>query len=139
MERLIKTEQEYEAALALIENLMDADPGTEDAERLEYWVTLVKLYEDEHYPMDQPGPVQAIMYAMEQQGLAQKDLISLIGSKSKVSEVLSGKRPLSLNMIRRLHAALGIPLDTLIGALPEEGTAPAWTKPSPPTQGLSAR
>ena len=118
MERLIKTEHEYETALARIAILMDAHPGTEEAERLEYWVTLVKLYEDEHYPMDQPAPVQAIVFAMEQQGLARKDLVPFIGSKSKVSEVLSGKRPLSLNMIRRLHAALGIPLDTLIGKLP---------------------
>ena len=139
MERLIKTDQEYELALTRIETLMDALPGTEDADRLEFWVSLVKLYEDEQYPMDQPAPVEAIIFALEHRGFVRKDLIPLIGSKSKVSEVLSGKRPLSLNMIRRLHAALGIPLDTLIGAQPEEYPIPNRAQPSHHTIGLASR
>lgn len=120
MERLIKTEAEYEAALAKVESLMHAKAGTEELDRLEYWSRLVEIYEDEHYPIPQPTPLEAIEFAMDQQGLSRRDLEPFIGSKGVVSEVLAGKRRLTLEMIRRLHAGLGIPLDTLIQDLPSD-------------------
>ena len=119
MERLIKTEAEYDKALAIIDELMGAKSGSDEAERLEYWVTLVEIYEDEHYPIPKPTPLEAIQFAMEQQGLARRDLEPFIGSRGVVSEVLAGKRRLTLDMIHRLHAGLGIPLDTLAQKTPE--------------------
>jgi HTH-type transcriptional regulator / antitoxin HigA len=113
--RAIHTEEEHRQALARIDQLMDAKPGTDDADELDLWVTLVSVYEDQHYPIDPPDPIEALKFRMEQQGLRQKDLIPYIGSASKVSEVLTGKRPLSLSMIRRLHQELGIPADVLLG------------------------
>ena len=118
MERLIKTEIDYDRALATIDGLMGAEPDTEDAERLEYWVKLVEIYEEEHYPIRKPTPLEAIDFAMDQQGLARKDLEPFMGSKGVVSEVLAGKRRLTLDMIHALHAGLGIPLDTLAQEMP---------------------
>ncbi|GAB6036145.1 hypothetical protein JCM15519_07040 [Fundidesulfovibrio butyratiphilus] len=129
MERLIKTEIDYDNALAIIDELMDKDDrNDQDAERLEFWVTLVELYEDEHYPIPRPTPVEAIDYAMERMGLTRKDLEPYIGNKAKVSEVLSGKRPLTLPMIRQLHAALAIPLDTLAQEMPVDSEGLDWEK-----------
>lgn len=112
--KIIKTEAEYDLTLARISELMDADPDTPEGDELELLVTLVEIYEEQGYPIDLPDPVSAIKFRMDQQGLKQKDLIPYIGSKSKVSEVLSGKRSLSLNMIRKLHTQLGIPADVLL-------------------------
>lgn len=112
--KIIKTEAEYEAALAHIETLMDAAPGSEEEEELELFALLVEQYEKEHYPIDLPDPIDAILFRMEQTGLTRKDLMAYLGSSSKVSEVLTRKRPLSLQMIRKLHEGLGIPADILL-------------------------
>jgi len=112
--KLIKTEEEYEAALNRIEEIFDSKPGTPEGDEMELLVKLVEIYEEEKYPISAPDPISAIKFRMEQQGLKNKDLIPFIGSKSKVSEVLSGKRELSINMIRKLHEGLGIPAEVLI-------------------------
>src|SRR3989304_4789244 len=98
--KIIKTEAEYEAALARIEVLMDAEPESLQEEELELLALLVEKYEAEHYPIELPHPVEAIKFRMEQEGLEPKDMIQYMGSQSKVSEVLNYKRPLSVPMIR---------------------------------------
>lgn len=113
--RVIKTEQENDAALARIEELMELDSTPGVVDELELLSTLVGLYEHQAYPLPFLEPLDAIRFRMEQQELKQKDLIPYIGSKSKVSEVLAGKRSLSLSMIRRLHEGLEIPLEILLG------------------------
>lgn len=122
--KVIKTPREYEAALERVETLMDAKLGTAESDELELFVTLIELYEDKHYPIDLPDPISAIRFRMEQSGLKQQDLVQYIGSRGKVSEVLNGKRPLSLKMIRSLHVGLGIPADVLLqepgAAMPED-------------------
>ena len=118
--KLIKTNEDYETVLARIEELFDAQPDTPEGDELELLVTLVEIYEKNKYPIEAPDPISAIKFRMEQQGLKNKDLIPYIGSKSKVSEVLSGKRDLSLNMIRKLNAGLGIPAEVLIKELEEK-------------------
>ncbi len=112
--KIIKNAKEHEAALARIEKLMDARRGTPEADELELLATLVEMYEDEAYPIDEPDPVEAIRFRMEQQGLRPRDLVPYIGSRSKVSEILSGHRTLSLRMIRGLSAGLGIPAAVLV-------------------------
>jgi HTH-type transcriptional regulator/antitoxin HigA len=110
----IRNEADYEAALAEIERLWGAPANTPAGDRLEILATLVEAYEDEHYPMDPPDPIAAIKFRMEQQGLKRKDLEGVIGSRTRVAEVLNGRRSLSINMIRRLHDKLGIPAEVLI-------------------------
>lgn len=112
--KLIKTESDYKAVLKRIDEIFNSKPNTPEGDELDLLVTLVELYEKEKYPVEAPDPISAIKFRMEQQGLKSKDLIPFIGSKSKVSEVLSGKRALSLNMIRSLHKGLGIPAEVLI-------------------------
>ena len=112
--KVIKTETEYEAALARLDELFDAKPGTPKGDEFELWVTLVEIYEEEHFPIDLPDPITAIRFRMEQAGLRQVDLLPYIGSPSRVSEVLNGKRKLSLSMIRKLHEGLGIPAEVLL-------------------------
>lgn len=115
--RLIESETDYEAALERIAELMATDPaaGT-DAERLLKTVAvLVRDYESARHPLKVPDPIEAIKFRMEQQGLAAKDLVPYLGSRSRVSEVLAGKRPLTLAMIRNLHRGLGIPAASLLG------------------------
>jgi HTH-type transcriptional regulator/antitoxin HigA len=112
--RPIKTEADYDAALARADRLMDAEEGTPEADELDVLVTLIEAYEDEHYPMGPPDPIDAIKFRMEQQGLSRKDLEPLIGSRTRVAEVLNRKRNLSIAMIRRLHAELGIPAEVLL-------------------------
>lgn len=112
--RAIKTEQDYEVVLAEIESLMDAEPDTPEGDRLDVLTTLVEAYEAKHHPIDLPDPIEAVKVRMEELGLSRKDLEAIVGSKSKVSEVLSGKRPFSIAMIRRLHSTLGIPAEVLI-------------------------
>lgn len=113
--RPLKTEQDYERALARISRLMDAEAGTEAGDELEILVTLVEAYETTHHPIYPPDPIEAIKFRMEQMGMTRKDLEPLIGGRGRVSEVLSRRRSLSLEMIRRLHAELRIPLESLIG------------------------
>ena len=110
----IRSERDYEAALAEIERLWGAKSGTPEGDRLDVLVTLVDAYETEHYPMDPPDPVDAITFRMEQQGLTRRDLENMIGSRARISEVLDRRRGLSIAMIRRLNATLGISADILI-------------------------
>ena len=112
--KLIKTEADYKAALARIDEIFDAKPGTPKGDELDLLATLVELYEDRAFPIDPPDPVAAIRFRMEQANLKAKDLIPYIGSASKVSEVLSGRRTLSLTMIRNLVNGLGIPAAALL-------------------------
>ena len=111
---LIKTNKDYEQALARIDELFDAKPGTKEADELELLVALVELYEQKLYHIDPPNPIDAIKYRMEQEGLTNSDMVEYLGSKSKVSEVFSGKRGLSLTMIRKLSSGLNIPAEVLI-------------------------
>lgn len=110
----IKTKRDHQRALKEIEGLMTARRNTTEGDRLDILVTLVEAWEAKHYPLDLPDPIAAIRYHMEQNEMAPKDLMPYIGSRSRVYEVLNRKRPLSLNMIRRLHQGLGIPAESLI-------------------------
>ena len=114
--KIIKTEDELEEALERIDVLMDSDPSPESDEgrELELLAMLVEQYEEVAYPIAKPSPVEAIRFRMDQQGLKQSDLAPYFGGKAKVSEVLNGKRPLSLKMIRALHEGLGIPAEVLL-------------------------
>ncbi len=110
----IRSETDYEAALAEVDRLWGAEPGTPDGDRFEVLFTLVEAYEEYHYPILPPDPVEAIQYYMESRGLDRRDLEKFIGSSGRVSEILSRKRPLTLAMIRRLNKGLGIPAEILI-------------------------
>ena len=112
--RLLKTEQDYRQALAEIERLWNAEPESEDADRLELLSLLVEAYEERVHPISPPDPIDAITFRMEQKGLSTSDLSRILGSRSRASEVLRRKRGLSLAMIRRLHTKLGIPAEVLI-------------------------
>lgn len=112
----VRTEAEHGAAVERITQLIGAEPGTEASDELEVLVTLVDAYEARHFPMNAPDPVTVIKFQMEQQGLSRKDLEPMIGSRARVSEILTGKRALTLPMIRRLHHGLQIPVDLLVGA-----------------------
>ena len=110
----IRTKADYRAALKEIEALMSARAGTPEGGRLDVLVTLVEAYEKKHYRFDLPDPVEAIKFRMEQMALAPKDLVPMIGQINRVYEILNRKRPLTLQMIRRLHRELGIPAESLI-------------------------
>ena len=110
----IRTKRDYRAALKEIESLMAARAGTPEGERLDILATLIEAYEKQHFPMDLPDAVEAIKFRMEQQGLTRKDLEPMIGTRTRVAEVLNRKRNLSIGMIRRLHKGLGIPAEVLI-------------------------
>ena len=112
--KAIRTEQDYQAALVRIDRLMDAEPGTPEGEELDVLVDLVELYERKHVTMGYPGPLAAIEFRMEQAGLSARDLVPCIGSRAKVSEVLAGKRAITLPMARALHEHLGIPAEALL-------------------------
>ena len=112
--RPIRTDTDYEAALAEVETLWGAKAGTPKGDRLDVLATLIDAYENEHYPMDQPDPIEAIKFRMEQQGLTRRDLEGIIGTRTRIAEVLNGRRGLSIAMIRRLNERLGIPADILI-------------------------
>lgn len=112
--RPIRTKADYNAALKEISSLLDSPPGSGASERLELLSILVEAYEDRHHPIAPPDPIEAIKFRMEQQGLTRRDLEPFIGSRARVSEVLNRKRPLSVEMIRKLHAGLGIPAEVLI-------------------------
>ncbi len=110
----IRSEADYDAALEAITGLMEAEQATEDGDVLDVLATLVEAYEAKHHPIGPPDPIEAIKFRMQQAGLNQAGLVPFIGPKGRVSEVLSRKRPLTLAMIRRLNAGLGIPADVLI-------------------------
>ena len=119
----IKTKADHRAALKAVEELMAARQGTRDGERLDVLVTLIEAYERKHFPMELPDPIEAIRFSMEQKGLAAKDLVPMIGQINRVYEILNGKRPLTLQMIRRLHHELGIPAESLIRETREQRAA----------------
>ena len=121
--RPIKTEADYERALAETEQLWGVAVNTPKGDKLDILLTLVEAYEQAHYPIDPPDPVEAIRFRMEQLGLTRKDLEPYLGKRGRVAEVLNRQRKLSLNMIRHLHTHLHIPLESLIG-LSEESAHP---------------
>jgi HTH-type transcriptional regulator / antitoxin HigA len=130
--RTIKSEPDYEAALARAEVLWDAEAGTPEADELDVLAMLIEKYEDAAYPLELPSPIDAIKFRMEQQGLSKKDLVPFIGSSGRVSEVLSGKRELTLPMIRALNEGLGIPAEVLIrkadGIIPTNDAGVDWSR-----------
>ena len=112
----IKTKKDYQQALDRLELIFDAKKGTEEGDELEILGILIDQYENEHFPIGLPDPIEAIKFRMEQLGYTQTDLAKVVGLKSRASEILSGKRKLSLDMIRQLHDKLNIPTDVLIQA-----------------------
>lgn len=119
--KVLKTERDHRAALVHVEALM-ARPDPDEAE-LELWSLLVEKYEEEHFPIETPDPIEAIRFRMEQEDLTPADLQPYLQSKSKVSEVMNRKRPLSLSMIRALNKGLKIPAEVLV----QESSAPYLT------------
>jgi HTH-type transcriptional regulator / antitoxin HigA len=110
----IKTEANYDEALARVEALWNAEPDSPEYDEMDVLVTLIERYEDEHHPIDPPDPIEAILFRMEQQGLTRTDLQPFIGTSGRVSEILNRVRPLTLNMIKSLHKGLKIPLESLV-------------------------
>lgn len=110
----IKTKKDYQAAMNRLEIIFDAKPGTPEGDELEVLGILIEKYEQQHYPIDYPDPIEAIKFRMEQMGYSQSDLAKVVGLKSRASEILNKKRKLTLEMIRQLHQALGIPTNVLI-------------------------
>lgn len=110
----IKNEKDYNQALERLETIFDAMPGTPESDELEVLGILIDQYENEHFPIGLPDPIEAIKFRMEQMGYNQNDLAKIIGLKSRASEILNRKRKLSLEMIRQLHERLNIPTDVLI-------------------------
>lgn len=110
----IRTKADYKGALKAVASLMGAKARSPAGERLDVLVTLIEAYERQHFPMDLPDAVEAIKFRMEQQGLTAKDLEPLIGRSNRVYEVLNRKRSLTLAMIQKLHAGLGIPAESLL-------------------------
>jgi HTH-type transcriptional regulator/antitoxin HigA len=110
----IRSKRDYEAVLKEVERLWGAKVRTSEGDRLDVLATLIDAYETEHYPMDPPDPIEAIKFRMEQQGLTRRDLEQIIGTRTRIAEVLNRKRGLSIAMIRRLHERLGISAEVLI-------------------------
>ena len=114
--KIIKTESEYKNALIKLEKLFNAKPNTSKGDELELLALLIEKYEQEKYPIDMPDPIEAIKYRMEQMDYTQNDFAKIIGLKSRASEILNRKRPLTLEMIRNLHEKMNIPTQVLIQA-----------------------
>ena len=112
----IKTERQYNKALAEIDALIDCKPGSKEEDRLVVISLLVEAYESEHYPIPPPDPIEAIRFRMEQMGLKEEDLGKLVGGTARAKELLRGKRKLTLAMMRALHSKLGVPAETLLAA-----------------------
>ena len=112
----IKTKKDYQQALERLEGIFDAKRETSEGDELEILGILIEQYENEHFPIDLPDPIEAIKFRMEQLGYTQNDLAVVVGLKSRASEILNKKRKLSLDMIRQLHEKLNIPTDVLIQA-----------------------
>ncbi|MGK7391968.1 MAG: helix-turn-helix domain-containing protein [Candidatus Cyclobacteriaceae bacterium M2_1C_046] len=110
----IKSKEDYEEALERLEVIFNAKPGTREGDELEILTMLIEKYEDQHFPIELPDPIEAVKFRMEQLGMKQKDLAETIGFKSRVSEILNKKRKLTLDMIRKLHVELNIPTNILI-------------------------
>lgn len=110
----IKTDEDYQSVLKQIEKLFNAAPDTNEGDRLEVLTTLVEVYEDKHYSIPMPDPVEAILYHLESRGMTRRDLEPFIGSRARVSEILNRRRSLSLKMIRKLSTGLGIAAEILI-------------------------
>ncbi|BCA56606.1 transcriptional regulator [Nitrospira sp. KM1] len=111
----IKSKRDYVRTLRRVEELMDAKPGTKEGDELDVLATLVEAYEAKHYTICPPDPIEAIKFRMDQLGMTRKELEAVLGGRGRVSEILTRKRSLSLEMIRRLHRKLRIPLESLIG------------------------
>jgi len=112
--KVLKTEKDYEDALERLNQIFDAPENTPEGDEAELLSILIEKYEDEHYPIEAPEPIEAIRFRMEQMGLSNKELAEIIGYKSRVSEIFSGKRKLTLGMIRNLHHKLKIPYESLM-------------------------
>jgi HTH-type transcriptional regulator/antitoxin HigA len=112
--KVIKTEEEYSHALKRLEDLFDSPVNSPEGDEAELLSVLIEKYEDEHYPIDAPDPIEAIKFRMEQMDMSNHDLAEIIGYKSRVSEIFNRKRKLSLNMIRNLHKKLNIPYESLM-------------------------
>ena len=110
----IRTEEDYEAALARVDEIFDAKLGTTEGDELDVLTDLILVYEDKHYPIGPPNLIGAIEFCLEQRGMTSDDLIPMIGSRQKVAEVLSGKRDITMPMARALHEQLGIPAESLL-------------------------
>jgi HTH-type transcriptional regulator/antitoxin HigA len=121
----IRSDADYERALHRVETLWDSREGSAESDELDVLATLIEAYEREHYPTDLPNPIEAIKFRLEQSGKDTRALIGVIGSRTRVYEVMSGKRSLSLNMIRTLHKKFHIPSDVLIRPLPQRRRAAA--------------
>lgn len=131
--RLIRTDAEHEEALEEIQRLWDAKPGSADAAKLELLAMIVHHFERSREPLPPSDPIEAIKFRMEQQGLSRKDLLPIFGTTARISEVFSGKRALTVEMIRRLHERYGIPLESLIA--PTRRPAGELSEPPPPLSG----
>jgi HTH-type transcriptional regulator/antitoxin HigA len=112
--KLIKTEEDYKQALARLEEIFDALPNTKESDELEIISMLIEKYEEKHYKIEFPDPIEAIKSRMEQMGISQTELSSIVGLKSRASEILNRKRKLTLEMIRKINDALKIPLEVLV-------------------------
>ena len=112
--KVIKTERDYNKALKRLEVIFDAPVNTSEGDEAELLGILIEKYEDEHYPIEAPDPIEAIKFRMEQMGMDKKDLAKVIGYKSRVTEIFTRKRKLNLKMIRRLHEKMNIPYESLI-------------------------
>ena len=121
--RPIKTKADHRAALKEIEQLMDAKPGTPAGDPLEILTTLVDRYESQHEPIEPPDPIDALRYHMESRGLTRRDLEPFLGSRARVAEILNRRRPLTIDMIRKLHEGLGMSADVLIRPYAIRGSA----------------
>ena len=110
----IRTEADYEAALQEIDRVWGTPYGSPEGDKLDILVTLVEAYEEKHYPIPPPDPIEAILHYMESQGLTRRDLEPYLGSRARVAEILNRRRALSLNMIRKLQCGLGIAADILV-------------------------
>jgi HTH-type transcriptional regulator / antitoxin HigA len=112
----IRSDRQYKKALKLMEKLFDASPSSLEGQIAELLSILIEKYEEEKFPIEAPNPIEAIKFRMEQRGLTNKDLASILGGRNRVSEILNHKRGLSLEMIRSLRNELGVPAESLIGA-----------------------
>ena len=112
--KLIKTEADYSAALARIDELFDATPGSKNFDEVELLIKLVEFYEEQHYKIEAPDPIEAIKFRMEQMGMKRVDLEQYLGTRARVSEILNKQRNLSLAMIKKLHKEFGIPAESLL-------------------------
>jgi HTH-type transcriptional regulator / antitoxin HigA len=113
--KILKTEEEYEVALERLNEVFDAEEGTPEGDEAELLALLVENYEDEHYPIYPPDPIEAIEFRLDQMNLKRKDLNKLFGYRTRVSEIFNKKRKLTLGMIRKLHNELNIPYESLMG------------------------